>query len=509
MFSPEERAAHCKSLLAQLDASQPLHFLLGSELLSFKVKRTYLSHHLKRAMEVDLEEEDETYLVVPRSSVMQGVCRRLGMAEPADGESVGIHANIHVKFEGEEGVDQGGVRRAWFELAAGHFVRSSFFEDVEAVSHSDELGISEAQRRLEGRRWSPAPVAVCRAAQPDWEAQFSLLGTVLGLALKHQEQVPIRFCPHFLREVLNRSPDCSHGSTSTASSGDASFHREPELRKVDPLLADKLKFIAEGKYEEIFGVSTLAEALCAAKLNACFTAPAAMRTRSVELAGIVELLPDGYCQLVTESNKADYLRRLVDHVLTPASTVQQAKIVREGMLRVLCPDMVSADDAYDSMPGSDARYKQLVALARNGNDDVEPHGLAIWDMLRRVLTLDELELILCGEAAVDVSAWEKCTKYEDGYSKDSPEVLWFWETVRSFSQAERAQLLCWTRGSSALPVGGFEELTFTLRADNGGAERLPAAHTCAFQLDLPRYESKEVLEAKLRRAILEDGFGLA
>ena len=46
------------------------------------------------------------------------------------------------------------------------------------------------------------------------------------------------------------------------------------------------------------------------------------------------------------------------------------------------------------------------------------------------------------------------------------------------------------RGSSVLPVGGFEELTFTLRAEAGGADRLPAAHTCTLQLDMPWYESK-------------------
>jgi hypothetical protein len=282
---------------------------------------------------------------------------------------------------------------------------------------------------------------------------------------------------------------------------DESLPREAELRKVDALLADKLKCIAKGNYQDTFGVGTLTEALCAAKLNACFIAPAAPRTRNVELAGIVELLPNGYHQPVTESNKAEYLRRLVEHVLTPTSMAEQAKLVREGLLQVLCPDMV--DGSHRAVPGSDQRYNELVA---NGFDE---HGLEIWNMLRRVLTVDEVELILCGEATVDTVAWEKCASYEGGYSKDSPPVIWFWETVRSFSQAERGQLLCWARGSSALPADGFEGLTFTLRADQGGAERLPVAHTCAFQVDLPVYNSRQDLEAKLRRAISEEGFGLA
>ncbi len=50
---------------------------------------------------------------------------------------------LQVQFHGEEGIDQGGVRRSWFELAAAHFVRSSFFDDVSAASHSEEAGVSE------------------------------------------------------------------------------------------------------------------------------------------------------------------------------------------------------------------------------------------------------------------------------------------------------------------------------------------------------------------------------
>jgi E3 ubiquitin-protein ligase HUWE1 len=43
----------------------------------------------------------------------------------------------------------------------------------------------------------------------------------------------------------------------------------------------------------------------------------------------------------------------------------------------------------------------------------------------------------------------------------------------------------------------------------GQSERLPSAHTCFNQLDLPEYESKEVLRERLRMAIHEGatGFG--
>ena len=45
------------------------------------------------------------------------------------------------------------------------------------------------------------------------------------------------------------------------------------------------------------------------------------------------------------------------------------------------------------------------------------------------------------------------------------------------------------------------------RAEQG--ERLPTAHTCFNQLDLPEYSTEEMLKAKLAQAISEahEGFG--
>ena len=44
-----------------------------------------------------------------------------------------------------------------------------------------------------------------------------------------------------------------------------------------------------------------------------------------------------------------------------------------------------------------------------------------------------------------------------------------------------------------------------------GADRLPSAHTCFNQLDLPDYPSEEVLRDKLVQAVREghEGFGFA
>ena len=69
-----------------------------------------------------------------------------------------------------------------------------------------------------------------------------------------------------------------------------------------------------------------------------------------------------------------------------------------------------------------------------------------------------------------------------------------------------------------IPVGGFEVLQgmggpqkFQIHKDRMGALRLPQAHTCYNQLDLPEYTSFEQLQTMLKLAITEgsEGFGFA
>ena len=80
----------------------------------------------------------------------------------------------------------------------------------------------------------------------------------------------------------------------------------------------------------------------------------------------------------------------------------------------------------------------------------------------------------------------------------------------------RTAFLQFVTGSSRVPVDGFKDL----RGMNGvqklnihkefQEERLPRAHTCSNQLDLPNYKTKEILIEKLMLAITEgkEGFNL-
>merc|ERR1712066_547668 len=172
--------------------------------------------------------------------------------------------------------------------------------------------------------------------------------------------------------------------------------------------------------------------------------------------------------LVTEENKEEFIMVLLDRILV-SGLARQAECFRRGLLRVVPEEII-----------------QRIA---------------------ELMTVKEIELMVCGADEIDVDDWEIHAQYENGYTKDCQAVKWFWNAVRSMSQQCRASLLCFTTGSSQVPSGGFRFLQpelFTIQRV-AVLDRYPEAHTCANTIDLPEYTSQEELERKLLFAISETG----
>lgn len=110
---------------------------------------------------------------------------------------------------------------------------------------------------------------------------------------------------------------------------------------------------------------------------------------------------------------------------------------------------------------------------------------------------------------IDIADLRSHCKYEDGYTGKEDQIGWFWAAVDSFDDVQRRQLLQFWSGSDGMPVEGFGSLepAFHIvsvdrmydKADR--TARLPAAHTCFRQLDLPRYASYAELQEKVLIAI--------
>ena len=188
---------------------------------------------------------------------------------------------------------------------------------------------------------------------------------------------------------------------------------------------------------------------------------------------IIELKPGGSSIQVTESNKHEYVRLVTEQSLTN-SIRSQIDAFLAGFHEIIPPSLI------------------------------------------KLFSERELELLISGLPDIDVDEWKNNTDLR-GYKSSDPMIQWWWRAVRSFDQTEKAKLLQFITGTSKVPLEGFAHL----QGVNGtqrfnihrayGEDRLPAAHTCFNQLDLPAYESYEKLRSQLLLAMKEgaEGFGLA
>ncbi|KXN90585.1 E3 ubiquitin-protein ligase ptr1, partial [Leucoagaricus sp. SymC.cos] len=127
----------------------------------------------------------------------------------------------------------------------------------------------------------------------------------------------------------------------------------------------------------------------------------------------------------------------------------------------------------------------------------------------------ELELLISGTPDIDVDEWRAATEY-NGYSSSDPNIVWWWRALKSFNREERAKVLSFATGTSRVPLNGFVDLQgvqgvqrFSIHRAYGEPDRLPQAHTCFNQIDLPQYSSYEMLRQQLLLAINEGGEGFA
>ncbi|XP_025833004.1 E3 ubiquitin-protein ligase HUWE1-like [Agrilus planipennis] len=187
-----------------------------------------------------------------------------------------------------------------------------------------------------------------------------------------------------------------------------------------------------------------------------------------------DLIPNGRNVPVTEENKMEYIRLSCQMKMTGAIR-QQLNAFLEGF--------------YDIIP------MRLISIFNE----------------------QELELLISGLPNVDIDDLKANTEYHK-YQSNSLQIQWFWRALRSFDQAERAKFLQFVTGTSKVPLQGFAHLEgmngvqkFQIHRDDRSTDRLPSAHTCFNQLDLPVYETYDKLRSYLLKAIHEcsEGFGFA
>ncbi|CAB3402541.1 unnamed protein product [Caenorhabditis bovis] len=178
----------------------------------------------------------------------------------------------------------------------------------------------------------------------------------------------------------------------------------------------------------------------------------------------VELLPDGENHVVTNNNKTEFVEMMCQKQAMKGIS-KNSKILTRSFHQILDPEILSC------------------------------------------LQADELRMVLSGSMELDLYDWRMNTVYKGGYFDSHVVIEWFWEIVEKMSNFERFNLLLFVTGSSSVPFEGFSALRGTNGSNKfciekwGDEASLPRAHTCFNRLQLPSYQTKHIMKAKLSKAI--------
>eukprot|EP00327_Prymnesium_parvum_P027476 CAMPEP_0195591054 /NCGR_PEP_ID=MMETSP0814-20130614/34454_1 /TAXON_ID=97485 /ORGANISM="Prymnesium parvum, Strain Texoma1" /LENGTH=309 /DNA_ID=CAMNT_0040730097 /DNA_START=1 /DNA_END=930 /DNA_ORIENTATION=- len=127
--------------------------------------------------------------------------------------------------------------------------------------------------------------------------------------------------------------------------------------------------------------------------------------------------------------------------------------------------------------------------------------------LLSLMTGHDLELLTCGEAAIDLQMLKRHTSYGASLpgGANEPHIRLFWQVLEELDAEERRQFLAFSWGRNRLPLtdadwGGNTMKIHTLETPKPNGH-FPVAHTCFFSIEWPKYTTREIAKDKLLYAI--------
>ena len=330
-------------------------------------------------------------------------------------------SKLEITFKGESGVDAGGLTREWYQVLS----RQMFNPDYALF-----LPVASDRTTFHPNRTS--------GINPEHLSFFKFIGMVIGKAIRDHCHLDCHFSRDVYKDILGKPVALK------------------DVESLDPNYYKSLEWILENDITDVIEETFSVE------------------TDDYGEHKIVDLIENGRNIPVTESNKKEYVRKIVEYKLQ-LSVKDQMDNFLQGFYVLIPKELISIFDEQ------------------------------------------ELELLISGLPDLDVDDWKNNTTYVN-YTATSKQINYFWRAVRSFDTEERAKLLQFVTGTSKVPLNGFRELSgvsgvckFSIHRDYGSIDRLPSSHTCFNQLNLPAYESYETLRSALLLAINEghEGFGLA
>jgi hypothetical protein len=302
-------------------------------------------------------------------------------------EGIKLQNPIKVKFLGEQGVDEGGVRKEFFLL----FIRQIFDPDYGMFSYNKKT------RLYWFNHYTFEP-----------KIKYELIGIIFGLAIYNNIILDVKFPLIVYKKLLDIKPTLE------------------DMKECDPELYNSFSFIKEYKDENL-----------EEELDTDFTVVDDKFGEKL----VIPLKPDGENIKVNIKNKDEYVELYLDWYFNK-SVKEVFNSFEKGFFKVFNKD------------------------------------------LSKILSPEELELIICGTQFLDFNELKRVCQYEQ-YTKDSETIKYFWEILLEFKEDEKKKFLSFVTGCDRAPIDGLGSLQITIT--NGGSDlnQLPSAHTCFNNLICP------------------------
>jgi len=386
-----------------------------TRVLDFDIKRRYFRTELER-LDEGIRREDLA-VHVRRDAVFEESFRELHRRSAEEWKN-----RFYIVFEGEEGQDAGGLLREWYVIISREIFNPNYALFKSSPGDRVTYTINDFSH-----------------INSNHLCYFKFVGRVIAKAIYDNKLLECYFTRSFYKHIL------------------AKLVKHQDMESEDYEFYKGLDFLLENKVSDLGYDLTFSTEI-----------------QEFGVTEVRDLIPDGRNVIVTDHNKADYIRLVCQMKMTGAIRKQLAAFL-EGF--------------YDIIP------RRLIAIFNE----------------------QELELLLSGLPDINIDDLKANSEYHK-YSVTSLQIVWFWRALRSFDQTDRAKFLQFVTGSSKVPLQGFGALEgmngaqkFQIHRDDRSTDRLPAAHTCFNQLDLPAYETYDKLRTYLLKAIQEcsEGFGFA
>ncbi|KAI9706371.1 MAG: hypothetical protein M1836_003376 [Candelina mexicana] len=354
------------------------------KVLEFDNKRNYFTRKLHDRGSSTRQAQPPLQLSVRRDQVFLDSFKSLHFKKGDEMK----YGKLSIRFQGEEGVDAGGVTREWFQVLS----RQMFNPDYALFTPVASDRTTFHPNRTSG-------------VNQEHLTFFEFIGRIIGKALYEGRVLDCHFSRAVYKRILGKAVSIK------------------DMETLDLDYYKSLVWMLENDITEII------------------TENFSVETNDFGERQTIDLIADGRNIPVTEENKQEYVRLVVEYRLT-------------GSIK-----------------------EQLEEFLKGFHDIVTPELISIFDE-------QELELLISGLPDIDVDDWKTNTEYHN-YSAASSQIQWFWRAVRSFDKEEKAKLLQFVTGTSKVPLNGFKELEgmngfsrFNVHRDYGSKDRLPSSHTC-------------------------------